>query len=115
MTAAVNNLTEQAHFQKNYQTLLRHYGLRDEKSRPDSPTKTVISNSGIIGCDVPWTRHCCYVAVETSQRWKSIEGFWASCLSNSTAGARCGWRKKWSCCGHCRIAGWEVRSGCGHG
>jgi hypothetical protein len=27
MTAAVNNLTEQADFQKNYQTLLRHYGL----------------------------------------------------------------------------------------
>jgi hypothetical protein len=31
MTAAVNNLTEQADFQKNYQTLLRHYGLERRK------------------------------------------------------------------------------------
>lgn len=31
MTAAVNNLTEQADFQKRYETLLRHYGMEGRK------------------------------------------------------------------------------------
>jgi len=31
MTAAINNLSEQAEFQKNYQALLRHYGLEGRK------------------------------------------------------------------------------------
>jgi hypothetical protein len=37
MTAAVNNLTEQADFQKNYQTLLRHYGLEGRKIQTGQP------------------------------------------------------------------------------
>jgi hypothetical protein len=31
MTAAINNLTEQADFQKNYEALLRHYGMEGRK------------------------------------------------------------------------------------
>src|SRR5258708_23870785 len=34
MTSAVNNLTEQAEFQKNYQSLLLHYGLEGQKIQP---------------------------------------------------------------------------------
>jgi transposase len=33
MTAAINNLSEQAEFQKNYQGLLRHYGLEGRKTQ----------------------------------------------------------------------------------
>jgi len=39
MTAAVNNLTEQADFQKNYQTLLRHYGLEGRKIQTGQPNE----------------------------------------------------------------------------
>ena len=39
MTAAVNNLTEQANFQKNYQTLLRHYGLEGRKIQTGQPNE----------------------------------------------------------------------------
>jgi hypothetical protein len=37
MTAAVNNLVEQADFQKGYQTLLRHYGLDGRKIQTGQP------------------------------------------------------------------------------
>jgi hypothetical protein len=36
---AVNNLTEQADFQKNYQTLLRHYGLEGRKIQTGQPNE----------------------------------------------------------------------------
>ena len=39
MTAAVNNLTEQANFQKNYQTLLGHYGLEGRSIQTGRPTE----------------------------------------------------------------------------
>jgi len=39
MTAAVNNLTEQADFQKNYQTLLRHYSLEGRKIQTGQPNE----------------------------------------------------------------------------
>jgi hypothetical protein len=39
MTAAVNNLTEQAEFQKSYQTLLRHYGLEGQKIQTGQPNE----------------------------------------------------------------------------
>jgi hypothetical protein len=39
MTAAVNNLTEQAEFQKNYQALLRHYGLEGRKIQTGQPNE----------------------------------------------------------------------------
>jgi len=39
MTAAVNNLTEQADFQKNYQMLLRHYGLEGQKIQTGHPNE----------------------------------------------------------------------------
>jgi hypothetical protein len=39
MTAAVNNLTEQAEFQKNYQTLPRHYGLEGKKIQTGQPNE----------------------------------------------------------------------------
>jgi hypothetical protein len=39
MTAAINNLTEQADFQKNYQTLLRHYGLEGRKIQTGQPNE----------------------------------------------------------------------------
>ena len=39
MTAAVNNLVEQADFQKGYQTLLRHYGLDGRKIQTGQPNE----------------------------------------------------------------------------
>lgn len=39
MTAAVNNLTEEAEFQKNYQALLRHYGLEGRKIQTGRPNE----------------------------------------------------------------------------
>jgi hypothetical protein len=39
MTAAVNNLTEGAEFQKNYQALLRHYGLEGRKIQTGQPNE----------------------------------------------------------------------------
>jgi hypothetical protein len=39
MTAAVNNLTEQAAFQKAYQSLLRHYGLEGRKIQTGQPNE----------------------------------------------------------------------------
>jgi len=39
MTAAVNNLSEQAEFQKNYQTLLRHYGMEGRKIQTGQPNE----------------------------------------------------------------------------
>ena len=39
MTAAVNNLSEQADFQKNYQALLRHYGLEGRKIQTGQPNE----------------------------------------------------------------------------
>jgi hypothetical protein len=39
MTAAFNNLTEQADFQKNYQALLRHYGLEGRKIQTGQPNE----------------------------------------------------------------------------
>src|SRR5258708_6747807 len=39
MTAAVNNLTEQADFQKSYQTLLRHYGLEGRRIQTGCPNE----------------------------------------------------------------------------
>ena len=39
MTSAVNNLTEQAEFQKNYQALLRHYGLEGQKIQTGQPNE----------------------------------------------------------------------------
>jgi hypothetical protein len=39
MTAAINNLTEQAEFQKNYQALLRHYGLEGRKIQTGQPNE----------------------------------------------------------------------------
>jgi hypothetical protein len=39
MTAAVNNLTEQAEFQKNYESLLRHYGLEGRKIQTGQPNE----------------------------------------------------------------------------
>ncbi len=39
MTAAVNNLTEQAEFQRSYQALLRHYGLEGRKIQPAQPNE----------------------------------------------------------------------------
>ena len=39
MTAAVNNLSEQAEFQKNYQALLRHYGLEGRKIQTGQPNE----------------------------------------------------------------------------
>jgi hypothetical protein len=39
MTAAVNNLTEQSEFQKNYQALLRHYGLEGRKIQTGQPNE----------------------------------------------------------------------------
>ncbi len=37
MTAAVNNLSEQAEFQRNYQALLRHYGMEGRKIQTGQP------------------------------------------------------------------------------
>lgn len=39
MTAAVNNLTERAEFQKNYESLLRHYGLEGRKIQTGQPNE----------------------------------------------------------------------------
>jgi len=39
MTAAVNNLTEQAEFQKNYEALLRHYGMEGRKIQTGQPNE----------------------------------------------------------------------------
>lgn len=39
MTAAVNNLTEQADFQKSYESLLRHYGLEGRKIQTGQPNE----------------------------------------------------------------------------
>jgi len=39
MTAAVNNLTEQAEFQRSYQALLRHYGLEGRKIQTGQPNE----------------------------------------------------------------------------
>ena len=39
MTAAVNNLTEQADFQQSYQALLRHYGLDGRKIQTGRPNE----------------------------------------------------------------------------
>ena len=39
MTAAVNNLAEQVDFQKNYQTLLRHYGLEGRRIQTGRPNE----------------------------------------------------------------------------
>jgi hypothetical protein len=39
MTAAVNNLTEKADFQKNYQALLRHYGMEGRKIQTGQPNE----------------------------------------------------------------------------
>jgi hypothetical protein len=39
MTAAVNNLTEQAEFQKSYQALLRHYGMEGRKIQTGQPNE----------------------------------------------------------------------------
>jgi len=39
MTAAVNNLNEQADFQKNYQTLLNHYGLEGRSIQTGRPNE----------------------------------------------------------------------------
>jgi hypothetical protein len=39
MTAAVNNLTEQAEFQKGYQALLRHYGIEGRKIQTGQPNE----------------------------------------------------------------------------
>lgn len=56
MTPAVNNLTEQADFQKSYQALLGRYGLDGRKIQTGRETKTATSNSGTIGSGVPWSR-----------------------------------------------------------
>jgi hypothetical protein len=39
MTAAVNNLSEQVEFQKNYQALLRHYGLEGQRIQTGQPNE----------------------------------------------------------------------------
>src|SRR5260370_35264933 len=39
MTAAINNLTEQADFQKDYQTMLRHYNLEGRKIQTGQPNE----------------------------------------------------------------------------
>jgi hypothetical protein len=39
MTSAVNSLTEQAEFQRNYQALLRHYGLEGRKIQTGQPNE----------------------------------------------------------------------------
>lgn len=39
MTAAINNLTEQAEFQKSYQALLRHYGMDGRKIQTGQPNE----------------------------------------------------------------------------
>ena len=39
MTAAVNNLTDQAEFQRSYQALLRHYGIEGRKIQTGQPNE----------------------------------------------------------------------------
>jgi hypothetical protein len=39
MTAAVNNLTESAEFQRNYQALLRHYGMEGQRIQTGQPNE----------------------------------------------------------------------------
>ena len=39
MTAAINNLTEQADFQRNYERLMRHYGMEGRKIQTGQPNE----------------------------------------------------------------------------
>ena len=39
MTAAINNLTELADFQRNYQALMRHYGMEGRKIQTGRPNE----------------------------------------------------------------------------
>ena len=42
MTAAINNLTELADFQRNDQALMRHYGMEGGRSKPGGPMRTAM-------------------------------------------------------------------------
>jgi hypothetical protein len=56
MTAAVNNLVEQADFQKSYQSLLRHYSLDGRKIQTGQPNETGMWSSATIASGARWTR-----------------------------------------------------------
>lgn len=75
MTAAINNLTELADFQRNYQALVRHYGMEARKIQTGAPMKMGILSSAIIGSSGHWNRRCCCAVAGTSARWQST-----SCL-----------------------------------
>lgn len=115
MTSAVNNLTEQAEFQKNYQALLRHYGLDGRKIQTGQPNENG---------DIEQRHYRLQRALEQalllrdsrdSPAWRNTAASWAGCLPSSTAGVGPDWPKKWSCCGHCRSDAWRARSVCVHG
>ena len=115
LTAAVNNLTEQAEFQQRYQALLRHYALEGRKSRPASRTKTATWSSAIIGFNGRWIRPD--VAWQPRLRGRGrVRGFLGELFEqlNSGRDVRAGGRNG-SCCGRCRRAGWDSASACGCG
>src|SRR3982750_3069302 len=47
MSAAVNNLCDGKEFTQAYEGLLRHYRIGGQRSKPDRPMKTGMSNNGI--------------------------------------------------------------------
>jgi len=76
MTAAVNNLTESAEFQRSYQALLRHYGMEGQRIQPGSRTKTETLNSGTIDSKGRSTKRCYCAIAAISARWKIIKLSW---------------------------------------
>ena len=97
MTAAVNNLTEQAEFQRSYQALLRHYGLEGRKIQPAQPNE----NGDIEQRHWRGFRRALDQALllrddrDFSGRWRNTTAcFLASSSSNSTADVRSVWPRK---------------------
>jgi hypothetical protein len=83
MTAAVNNLTERAEFQKSYQALLRHYNLEGRKIQTGQPNE----NGDVEQRHYRFRRALDQALMLRGSRDFAGERIWSSCSSSSTADA----------------------------
>jgi hypothetical protein len=115
MTAAINNLSELADFQKSYAALLRHYGMEGRKIQTGQANENG---------DIEQRHHRFKRALDQALMLhgsrdfadvESIRGFWQSCSISSTVDGKRNWPRRWKCSGRCRTGFWRAPGGCGYG
>jgi len=113
MTAAVNNLTDLADFQKSYEALLRHYGMEGRKIQ----TGQANENGDIEQRHHRFKRALDQALMLRGNRdfttTEQYQGFLAKLSISSTADEKKSSPVRWKCSGHGPAVASTVRSECG--